>query len=123
MAHQVQDFEIHAGDDLVITVKVTDDGTATGNAVDISALTAITWAAEDADSGARALTKTLGAGIAILGDSANPGEFTVTLTDDDTRALSGWYRHEARITDENGLKSTVLTGMMEVHPTIMTASE
>jgi len=123
MAHQVQDFEIHAGDDLVFTVRVTDDGTADGTPIDISGLTAVTWAAENAETGARALTKTLADGVAILGDSANPGEFTVTLTDDDTSPLLGWYKHEARITDESGLKTIVMVGMMEVHSTILTDAE
>lgn len=123
MAHQVQDFEIHAGSDLSITVPVTDDGTADGTPIDITSVLGITWAAEGAESGTRALTKTLGDGIELSGDSGEDHIFVITLTDDDTINLLGWYNHEARITDAAGEKTTVLTGMLEVHGTILTSSE
>lgn len=122
MAHQVQDFEIHAGADLTITVPVTDDGTASGTPIDITSATAITWGAENAETGVRAVTKTLGDGIELSGDSGEDHIFIITLTDEDTADLLGWYKHEARVTD-GGLKTTVLTGMLEVHETILTSSE
>lgn len=123
MAHQVQDFEIHAGSDLTITVPVTDDGTADGTPIDITSAAGITWAAEGAESGTRAITKTLGSGIELSGDSGEDHIFIITLTDDDTESLLGWYKHEARVTDSVGGKTTVLTGMLEVHETILTSSE
>lgn len=123
MAHQVQDFEIHAGTDLVITVLVTDTGESDGTPQDLTGATEITWAAENAETDTRALTKSLGDGIALLTDSADEGKFTITLTDADTDDLLGWYKHEARVTDSAGLKTTVLTGMLEIHETILTSSE
>lgn len=123
MAHQIQDFEIHAGTDLIITVLVTDTGESDGTPQDLTGATEITWAANNAETGTRALTKSLGDGITLLADSADEGKFTITLTDVDTEDLEGWYDHEARVTDSAGLKTTVLTGMLEVHGTILTSSE
>lgn len=125
MTHAVQDFAIHAGDDLVITVTVTEDGTANGTPVDLSGAEAITFAAapwvELGETAARAVTKTLGAGIAITDAAA--GKFAITLAPADTAALGGRYTHQARVTDALGKRSTVMTGILEVEASILDADE
>lgn len=87
MAHQVQDFEIHAGEDAVITITVTDSD---GDAVDITGTTEITFAIANYSTGVRVQTENLTdsvPGVAIT--NAASGIFTVTLTDTETKALSG----------------------------------
>lgn len=125
MTVSVEDFSIHAGDDLTITVTVTADGTAGGTPVSLAGATAITWAAAPwsqlGEATERAVTKTLGAGIAVT-DAAG-GEFTVTLAAADTADLAGRYTHQARVTDAAGKRSTVLSGILEVEGSILDADE
>ncbi len=122
MTHQVQDFSIHAGDDLIIPVTVTEDGTPTGTPVDITGALLIVWALSTREGTiARVLTKTLGEGIEVT--DASGGVFEVTIDTEDTRDLSGRYQHQARITDSGGSKSTVMSGLVTVDPTILEDAE
>jgi hypothetical protein len=114
MSHNVQNFEIHAGDSRDIVVTVTD---SQGGAFDLTGA-AIAWQlARSAGSTSPAVSKSLGGGIAIT-DGPN-GVFTVTLDPADTAALSGLYYHEAEVTDGAGNRSTVLSGVATVIPTLI----
>jgi hypothetical protein len=114
MSHNVQNFEIHAGDSRDIVVTVTD---SQGAAVDLTGA-AVAWQlARSAGSAAAVVSKSLGAGIAIT-DGPN-GVFTVTLDPADTESLTGLYYHEAEVTDAAGNRSTVLTGVATVIPTLI----
>jgi len=89
-----------------------------GGAFDLTGAAAIAWQlACSAGSAAPAVSKSLGAGIAIT-DGPN-GVFTVMLDPSDTAALSGLYYHEAEVTDGAGNRSTVLTGVATVIPTLI----
>ena len=114
MSHNVQNFEIHAGDSRDIVVTVAD---SQGAAVDLTGA-AIAWQlARSAGSAAPAVSKSLGAGIAIT-DGPN-GVFTVTLDPADTEGLTGLCYHEAEVTDAAGNRSTVLSGVATVIPTLI----
>jgi hypothetical protein len=114
MTHKVQNFEIHAGDSRDIVVTVVD---SQGGVVDLTGATIAWHLAQSARAAAPAVAKSLGAGIAIT-DGAN-GVFTISLDPADTAALSGLYYHEAEVTDAAGHRSTVLTGVATVVPTLI----
>ncbi len=116
MAHNDQDFHLHAGDESPLAFTVTDE--ATGAAVDLSAVTEITWAlAADAESAAL-VTKTKTGGDITVTDAVN-GKFEVALDSADTDGLNGRYWHEAVIVDGAGKRFTVATGEARVYPTVV----
>ena len=117
MAHNVQNFEIHAGDDLVIPVTVTDQA---GQPVDLTGATAAWQAARGTPekfSKTPALSKATGSGI-VLTDPAS-GTFEITLAAADTEGLRGVFYHEAEVTDAGGNRATVLAGTMTVLATLI----
>ena len=114
MSHKVQNFQIHAGDSRELVVTVSD---SQGAAVDLSGA-AIAWQlARSAGAAAPAVAKALGSGIVIT-DGPN-GVFTVMLDPADSETLSGLYYHEAEVTDAAGQRSTVLSGVATVVPTLI----
>jgi len=122
MAIQIQDFEIAAGDDLDIPVTVTADGTPAGDPVSIAGAQKIVFAVADYGATAtRRVTLNLAAGVAITDGPG--GAFTASLSGDDTVALSGRYRHQARVTDSEGNRTTVFMGTLTVQPTILAVDE
>jgi len=123
MPHHIQDLEIHAGNDLVLPVTVTADGTSAGERVDLTGTTKIVWAVSrrDVDGFIRLITKELGDGITLT--DSGEGVFEITLSASETLNLHGPYLHEARVTDADGHKSTVLSGNLTVHKTILTVNE
>ena len=106
-----QDFTVYAGDAGYPQFTVRD---ASGNVIDISTSVQISWnAARDAKA-APVLTKTMtGGGVQLVG-GGTAGVFQVNLSSADTAALSGYYLHEAAITDFSGNISTVSLGRMQV---------
>ena len=117
MAHQVQNFEIHAGDDLTLQVSVTDDA---GQPVNLTGAQ-VAWQASrgraDRFSSTAVLAKASGTGITVT-DAAG-GVFEVDLAAADTAGLRGAFYHEAKVTDAAGDKSTVFTGTMTVLPSLI----
>ena len=122
MSHQVQNFSLHAGDDVdPITVAVKDTA---DNVINLTGA-AIVWGVatrpvNDFDGMPRKITKTVGAGITIT-DAAG-GIFKIDIDSADTLALFGSYWHQARI-NLAGAKSTVLTGTLTVERTIFVEGE
>lgn len=108
------DFTMFAGDTKVIPVTVIDED---GMAVNITGAT-FTWEAARTVDGTAAITKTVGAGIALT--SPATGVFTITLDEADTDDLEGLYYHEAEMVLA-GDTSTVLTGNMIVEQTLIRA--
>ena len=110
MSHQIQNFEIHAGDDQAVMVTVKDEA---GSVVDISGATEITWILKRSEgSSTDTLTKSkTGGGITITDGPG--GVFEITVTSSDTAALQGLYYHKAVVTLASG-KTTVLTGVVSV---------
>jgi hypothetical protein len=117
VAHNVQNFEIHAGDDLVIPVTVTDEA---GQAVDLTGA-AVGWQAARGTpqrfGTTPVVSKASGSGIAVT-DPAG-GVFEITLEAADTQGLRGAFYHEAEVTDAAGKKTTVMAGTMTVEPTLI----
>jgi hypothetical protein len=101
-----QNFQIQAGDDLllVITVRASDNCTL----VDLTDSSAL-WVLADAPGCTPRLTKT-----GSLSDALN-GEVTVSLEPADTADLScGTYHHELQMRDALSKTCTVMTGKARI---------
>lgn len=105
---EAQNVSLAAGDNMVITVTVTQ----AGSAKNLTGATAINYKAYPLNSSTAVITKALLSGVTVT--NAAGGIFTVTLAPADTTALCGDYRHEAEITDVSGNISTVMTGLLSV---------
>lgn len=118
MAHAERNIVLHAGDDVEITVDVFD---ADDQPLGLEGAS-VTWAVAERDAGAeRVITKTSPEGGISLGEEAN--RFVIAIAGEDTAGLSGRYRHQAQVTDGAGNRSTVLSGILNVLPTILGESE
>lgn len=111
----ITNFTMTAGDYKTLVVTIKD---AEGAAVNISGAT-ILWQAGRSFGKASTISKSTSSGISIT-DGAN-GQYTVTLDASDTDSMSGTYYHESEMT-LNGVKTTVLTGTMKVHPALIEAT-
>ena len=109
MADNVQNFEMHAGDDQDLAFTVKDEA---GSAVDITGFT-IAWRLATHVTAPMLVSKATGGGITIT--DAVQGEFTVALAAADTAGLAGVYYHEAELTDGGGDISTIATGHVTLH--------
>ena len=108
MSDNIQNFNLHAGDNPSIPVTVKDSADVV---VDITAATAIKWNLYRDSRGTALVTKTLGSGITVT--SGVGGIFTIALVAGDTSALFGYFYHEAELT-LGGNISTVLTGYIQI---------
>ena len=99
-------FEMFRADTEIIKVAIVDRD---GEAVDLTAATAIFVIRSPTAPFAALVTKTVGSGIVISGSS-----LLVTLAPADTDELSGLHLVEAEVTDYIGNVSTVLRGEMYV---------
>lgn len=113
MTQVKQDFTIYAGDSAapIFTVK---DGS--NSPIDLSLATEIEWSTQRDLLTAVVVRKTLVAvpgGITIVGNPLN-GQFQVNLTASDTSSLTGYYLHQAKVTDASGNVATVTLGRLLV---------
>lgn len=106
-----QDFKIYAGD-AAIPVFTVENGA--GTPIDISQSSEISWVARRAADSAPIVTKlkTTG-GITFVTDGTD-GKFQVVLAKADTTDLTGFYLHQAVVTDAFDQPSTVATGRISV---------
>lgn len=111
----ISDFNMVAGDTKTLVVSVKD---SKGDPVNITGV-AITWKAARSFNKDAVITKTVNSGITIS-DGPN-GQFTVALDPDDTELLKGGYYHEAQMTTDAGIISTVLRGTMKINRALITA--
>ena len=114
MTSEDQNFEMYAGESKVITVTVMDDATPPVP-IDLTGAS-IEWIVKRSEDDAVGLiTKTVGAGIALLNQTTHKGEFTITLAPADTASLGGAsYYHEAEVTDVATNVSTVTRGILTI---------
>ncbi len=118
MAHAERNIVLHAGDDVLITVDVFDADDAPLGLEGAS----VVWAVAGRDAEAeRVITKTSVDGGITQGDDSN--RFVIAIAGEDTAGLAGRYRHQAQVTDGAGNRSTVLSGPLNVLPTILGESE
>lgn len=111
MTATAQDFTTYAGDAALPVFTVRDGD---GAVIDISTVSEIAWSAQRDLSSAPVLSKTkTGGGITFVTDGTD-GKFQVSLTAANTSSLTGFYIHQASITDDTGSVSTVTTGRMQV---------
>lgn len=92
------DYIITKGDDRSIEITVTDDGTSTGTAVDVSAAT-ISWKAWRQGTDTNAIDKTL-ADAEVTVSGAGNNVITLDLTDTITAALvdDATYNNHVQVT-------------------------
>lgn len=111
MTSEAQDFKTYAGDGAVPIFTVRDGA---GVVIDISTVSQIQWTAQRTLASAAVVSKTkTGGGITFVTNGTD-GKFQVALTSADTAALSGFYLHQAIVTDGLSNVSTVATGRMQV---------
>jgi hypothetical protein len=105
-----QDFITFQGDAVSPVFTVFD---VNNNVVDISAVSEITWTAQQNLQSAAVITKKKSTSGIAFTNSGTDGKFTVTITGADTSPLSGWYIHTASLTGLAGI-TTVTVGRMNV---------
>lgn len=108
-----QDFTIYSGSDDLPRFTVYSD-TANTTALNISAVTQITFTVQRDLSTAVALTKTKTGGSITFVTDGNDGAFQVAISKTDTAALTGYYIYQATITDTGANISVVATGRLNV---------
>ena len=129
MPHQTQNFSIHAGDDLLIPVEVTDNGLPTtdpddpGTPIDLTGAAEITFAVSQRNEArTRGFTyKLTTTGITLI-DAAN-GRYDIKIDNLQSFGLKGWFLMQDRITDAVGDRFTGFSGLLEVEESILTATE
>ncbi len=129
MGHQIQNFEIHAGDDLVVPIEVTDNGRSAsetvnpGTPINLTGVTEIVFAVADRDEAdTRIITFKLTTTGIVITDAA-AGKYEARFLDSDTFGLDGFKTMQSRITDSLGDKFTSFAGLLEINKSILTASE
>ena len=123
-----QNFTMVSGDDKVIRVTITDDGTATGEVIDLTGLKSAIWKLARSVRSAPLVKKTLTpddlyvnpdpGGIVVT--NAVGGVLEITLLPVDTDALSRDYYHELQIQDALNNRRTVMVGTISIDPDLVT---
>lgn len=117
MAHKVQNFRVHSGDDQDIALTYE---TSTGGAFDLNGAKVRwgVWRDEYAASTAALLTKysTAGSSEIEITDSTG-GAATAHIYGADTDGLRGVYYHESKVVTSTGGEITMFAGHMTVSPT------
>src|SRR5215831_2818275 len=108
-----QDFVTYVGDTVIPIFTVQN---SLGQAVDISTASQIQWNCRlnNTESPAIIITKLKSAGQVTFVTNGVDGKFQVTIQPADTSQLSGFYIHEAILTDAVGNVTTVTVGRMQV---------
>jgi len=109
----VRDISVYRRNHQVIDVTIRDEH---GQLVNCSG-TALKWVIVDA-ANAMVLTKYTGDGIRYI--DASTGQAEIALTATDTDMPSGEYRHELLLTDIDGHRYTVLTGILNTQTSLTT---
>lgn len=115
MTKTAQDFTMWQGEDLVITVPVTNSA---GTAVSLTGATAVRWllfsgrnAFTQADTAS--VTKTLGSGIGLVNVNDTNDGVQITIDTADTDDLDPTiYYHECRVVDSSSDEQVVFIGNM-----------
>lgn len=108
-----RDISVYRRNHQVIDVTIRDEH---GQLVNCSG-TALKWVIVDA-ANAMVLTKYTGDGIRYI--DASTGQAEIALTATDTDMPSGEYRHELLLTDIDGHRYTVLTGIFNIQTSLTT---
>jgi len=106
-----RDISVYRRNHQVIDVTIRDEH---GQLVNCSG-TALKWVIVDA-ANAMVLTKYTGDGIRYI--DASTGQAEIALTATDTDMPSGEYRHELLLTDIDGHRYTVLTGIFNIQTSL-----
>lgn len=106
------DITFYAGDSRNLIINVVDQD---NNPVILIGAT-IKWVLVNSQ-GSSVISKSVGSGITI--NNASGGQFTISLSVNDTKGLSGNFQHIARVTTSDGSSSIVLTGTITVQPSLI----
>lgn len=103
-----QNFTMYAGNNKTIVVTITKED---GSAIDLTGYTSV-WAIRQKESSTK--------NDAVITNVTGQGnQLTITLVPEDTQNLAGTYFHECQITDMFGYVSTVFTGMVIIHRSVI----
>jgi hypothetical protein len=112
MAHNVQNFSIHAGEDCELEVTSYRNGAL----VDLTG-SKVEWFLRKHPTSKTALltkTSTPAAGI-VIGTPPSNGKFTVTLAKADSLTLLGVYAHGSSVVDGATKTFPILHGYVTIH--------
>ncbi len=112
-----QNGVIYSGEDVTITVSLTDsDGNALSTA-DVNAISEYQYIiATGPYAASNLVSKTVGNGV-TLDNSAITA--TIVLADTDTDDLDGQYYHEAKATDSSGNETTSFSGTLIIQRSVL----
>jgi hypothetical protein len=111
MSQHGQDFTAYLGRDVAPIFTVQD---AIGAPVDLSAVQDINWDCQANLSATPLISKSKTGGTIVFVTNGTDGKFQVKISPTDIAALSGYYIHQAWITDASGAKTEVATGRFRV---------
>jgi hypothetical protein len=112
-----QDLTMWQGEDIVITVPITN---AAGAVVSLTNATAVRWLVfpgqnSTSNTSAAVLTKTLGSGIALVNVAGTNDGIRITIDTNDTHNLAnGAYYHECRVVDSANDEQVVFIGNLSL---------
>lgn len=112
------DFELKAGDDLVLECTLKDDR---GNVLPLSGVS-LKWGfsrmrADGSHAATPVVEKTIGDGITVV--DAGAGRYNIVIDSADTASRRGDWYHECEALDSNGKRATALYGVMTVVPDLV----
>ena len=112
-----QNGVIYSGEDVTITVSLTDsDGTAL-TADEVNAISEYQYVITTGPYATTNLvSKTVGSGVTL---SSTAFTATIVLADTDTDDLDGIYHHEAKATDSSGNETTSFSGTLSVRRNVL----
>jgi len=112
-----QNGTIYSGEDVTITVSLTDSD---GTALDAAAVNAISEyqyiIATDPHASSTLVSKTIGAGVTLSNTAITA---TIVIDDTDTDDLEGIYYHEAKATDSSGNETTSFAGALVIQRNVL----
>lgn len=106
------DFTMYAGDTKNVEITVTDEE---GLVIDLTDCELFWELSRIVGVQPPLLDKEIGSGLTVV--TAAAGRFDVRLEPEDTESLEGVYYHEAKLVDDQGDVSTILSGWITISPT------
>ncbi len=119
MAHQVEDIEIHEGNDVAIPITIKDEA---GDAIDITGFVLkFEWSRGRIEKFSKTPEgqKSSVTSSEITIDVGTGGTLTVFLDAVDTAGKAGDYYFECQATDTTSKKSTTVNGNLDVPPSLI----
>ena len=111
MAHQIVDFDYHAGDNKPIDFTLTEADGVTP--IDLTGAT-LRWGLFVRLTDAQALLSKATGGSGITVTDAAQGKLRIAMAKVDTVGLAGRYEHELELVESGGADETMATGTVTI---------